>query len=98
MLASKYIKVGEVAKKVVPKGAPTAQHIANVMETSDHRNKIRATLLNQECIGQFDLAIHGMRSGVIRIVFELIGDILNQEKQIISKASLQRWLVVACQQ
>ncbi|MGH0182517.1 UNVERIFIED_CONTAM: hypothetical protein FKN15_009807 [Acipenser sinensis] len=33
MLASKYIKVEEVAKKVAPKGAPTAQHIANVMET-----------------------------------------------------------------
>ncbi|RXM29381.1 hypothetical protein EOD39_8826 [Acipenser ruthenus] len=36
MLASKYIKVEEVAKKVVPKGAPTAQHIANVIETRDH--------------------------------------------------------------
>ncbi|MGH0126693.1 UNVERIFIED_CONTAM: hypothetical protein FKN15_033089 [Acipenser sinensis] len=62
MLALKYIKVEEMAKKVVPKGAPTAQHIANVMETSDHLNKTRATLLNQECIGLFDLATHGMGS------------------------------------
>ncbi|MGH0180726.1 UNVERIFIED_CONTAM: hypothetical protein FKN15_004699 [Acipenser sinensis] len=54
MLASKNTMVEEVVKKVVPKGASTAQHIAKVLETSDHLNKIRVTLLNQECIAHFD--------------------------------------------